>query len=410
MKHNAILKSIYWLTCTGLILANLNLIGMTYKSSGWDYRVYCGAAKAFDAGKDPYVVDNIQPYSDVFFSFAYPPITLVLFKAACVMKSAKAYYLIWTVLLLAIVLIVNRAIKDPDALFLLTLILTGFVTIFWSFYTGNAALVEAFVFSIGYYFVLKKRYQLGAMFVTLSSIFKILPIVFAVLLLLIHGDWKKKLKVGGVAAATFILMHGASLLLFPGISKTYYSSILGNVPNQHTPITETGGLTNPAPMLFVSDLSEKIFGPNNVAFFVLYSIVILCVGVLFFNFARINRGKSDDDFGKVFSLGIIAIYLILPRLKPYSFAPALLAIGFLANRYRYSGKMIVSGIISLLPIILYWVGQRSSGAGGNLFLGYGQLICLFLFYGYFLVKEAFSMNPRQPPGRAPAARSLPGVR
>lgn len=369
--------------CISLILISLfftEIILISFKTET-DINVYCSAVEAYKNGNNPYLVEELRVYSSSNLSFIYSPLSLPFFEVLCFVDSIMGYYIIWLLLLLATFYITKKADTQLDPLLLITLLASGFLATFWNMLTGNVGLIELTFFAATYYFIMKRKYRNAALFLALTSLFKILPILFAPLFLFTKESKKEKTKTFLLTTVFLAVVHLLSFLLFPQIMPTYLLSLIGKAGLQHNPIYESGGIKNPSLLFLIKELSRVFFNENTTAFIIIYILSTLLVLFLFYIYIKRKRRK----FLHTFSFGILAIMTILPQLKPYSFTFALLPIYFLIKNFKLIDKIASLFIVSILPLVILIFGYSSSSIIWN----YSQLICLFTLVIFILLKESF---------------------
>lgn len=376
-------KIAFFSLCFSLIILNIILIGNCFKGSGWDFDIYCSAVKTLQSGKNPYLVRNLKEYSGgpMSFSFVYPPISLPFFKMICFINQRVSYHIIWILMLVATFLATRRIDKNFESWLLTTLLTTGFIATYWNLLTGNVGLIELFLFSVTYYWIIKKNYCLSALFLVLASTLKIVPLLFGGLFIFARLSKLDKFKIFSIIAASFASINLLSYILFPSLTSSYYLSIMGQM-GQHNPIFEGGGLNNPASFFLIKKISDLLF---NHSFMVLLGLYILFVGfiaALLFNYVW----RKKRDFVDIFSVGTLAVLIVLPRLKPYSFTFALLPMYFLLKDFDFKNKFWSILLISACPLIFYTAGNFLD-LSLNLSWNYSQPICLFIFFMFFLTRD-----------------------
>ena len=176
--------------CIFLMVLTIGIIRRSYYETGWDFNVYIAAVSAFENGTNPYSVGNLQKYQlqASNLPFFYPPISISFFKLLIVsfqkihMSNFRInYYILWCLFLIGTFFVIRRGDKDFQPLLLITLLTTGFIASFWNYLTGNIGLIDLFLFSLTFYFILKERYYLSAAFIALTAAMKIVPLVFIII-------------------------------------------------------------------------------------------------------------------------------------------------------------------------------------------------------------------------------------
>ncbi|MCP4351394.1 MAG: DUF2029 domain-containing protein [Desulfobacterales bacterium] len=357
-----------------VITLNILAISIYYPKAGWDFSTYCGAVDAFYNGHDPYMVEQLDKYAGTGLSFVYPPLAIPVLSIPCSFNNIKtSYYAIWILLISATLFIVKICGPDTELFYFFTLIITGFISTFWCFFTGNIGLFELFILSLIFLCILKKSYYTSSFLIAVIGSMKIIPLFFAIPKVFMKIPLKKKITLLLFLCAAFFLIHTISYTLFPGISRSYYSSLMGNIPDQHAPIKETGGIGNSSLYFFIQANVMK-YAPN-VPFLprCLYLLSVTAISVCFWRFFSANKHISSIE---IFSYGLLAVIIFLPRLKPYSFTSAILPVYFLTRKWEYKKKFMVIVIVSLLPGLFFTGSHYFNG----ILFQYGQLFSLLSIY------------------------------
>jgi hypothetical protein len=279
--------------CIFLMVLNIGIIRKSYYETGWDFNVYLTAVSAFENGIDPYSVGNMQK-NQVQASplpFIYPPISILFFKSLIVFfkkihlsNFRINYYILWCLFLTGTFFVIRRGDKEFQPLLFITLLLTGFIASFWNFMTGNIGIIELFLFSLTFYFILKERYYLSATFITLTAVMKIIPLVYVIFFVFSKKPNQVKWKVILLSVMLFILVSGISYFLFPDITYSYYQSVLGKLVIQGSPILRSGGIVNPSLFFLIRDVSRNLFCESHIVSFGIYTLFVGCVVVFFIGY------------------------------------------------------------------------------------------------------------------------------
>lgn len=393
--------SVWIALCIFLLVLTVGIIRKSYYETGWDFNVYIAAVSAFENGSDPYSVGNLQKYQMQASNlpFVYPPISILFFKAliVCFKKLHLSnfrinYYILWCLFLTGTFFVIRRGDKDFQPLLLTTLLTTGFIASFWNFLTGNIGLIELFLFSLTFYFILKERYYLSAAFITVTAAMKIIPLVFLIFFIFLKTSKQGKWRIILFSVMLFVLISVASYFLFPDITYSYYQSVLGKLGGEGSPIHESGGIVNPSLFFLIRNVSRRLFCESYVVSFSIYTLFVGCV-IAFFNRYVL---KKDRDFVKIFSLGVISFFLVFPRTSPYSFAFVLLPVYFLIKEFDLRNKFLTVLVVSAVPLItllklvtnVFVYGRRDDSYFTKV-LSYSQSICLLVFFVFFLVRDYF---------------------
>jgi hypothetical protein len=354
-----------------LIAITITLIVITYfLDSGWDFLAYSAAVNAFRIGADPYFAH--YTYGSPAFPFVYPPHTLILFTVLCIAGAPKIYFLSWTIFLVLSYGIARR-IGEADDLLLVTLLLTGSLGTFWSFLTGNIGIVYLFLLSAVFYAAVRGKYFHSAVLMALLSSFTLFPIVFSGLFLFVKRAFIDRITI----LLTSFLSLGAIFAATYAISPKLFVDYLDGLRAPESPLYEEGeGLYNPSLSFLITDIARTFHLDTMYFIPLLAGGAIAAVLALAYLYFRRNRA----DTLKLASFGFIAIFLLLPRLKPYYYTLVLLPLYFLIRGYDLRRKCICLSLVSVFPLACHYLYIYSP----NLVTSYSQYLSVafaFLFIG-----------------------------
>jgi hypothetical protein len=361
------------------------LVVVRYRSAGWDFSTYRAAVKVFQEGKDPYLVKNLLEYSDLGWPFVYPPSTLILFFPVVLLAGIIGYRVLWLLLLAASFFIVRSFDRSFQPFLFATIVTTGFMASYHNFRTGNVGLIELFFFCWTFKFIYEKRYALSAIFINLTAWLKVYPVLLGGLFIFLRKSVRSRIKSLIVLLVAFFVIGGSSLVFFPRLTLSSLGALTGRIDGQHSPADEMSGSSNPSSFLFLKDAGERLFGAVPAVPAVLFAAY---AGFFIWCFIRDARRK-DRDFAALFSIGTLAILLLLPRLKPYSLTLALIPVYFLMKDIDYRQKLRGLFIVGFLPLglaVVYFVLRgldlSSNWIGRQVFFlsGYRQLFSLLAAY------------------------------
>ena len=293
-------------------------------SRRWDAPIYCAAREAYDAGLSPYLVSNLKRFQPVEFSFVYPLHTLLLLKPFCSGDMTFRFTILyWACLALAFLLLAFRLRVWLERGLLAVLLLGGFSGTVWNFALGNIGLVELFGLSVCYYFLIRDRPAVAALALGATASFKLVPILFAFCFLFLALP-PRRARLVVYSWLPLAAGFAVSYAMNPSFFGDFVLQLLGLHPNQHAPINEIWPEGNPVFLLalkvFLADL--RVDSPvliSGVAAVMIFTMITLLL--------RLRRGGLDDV--RLFSLGILFVMLLMPRMKPYSFTYAVLPVFFL---------------------------------------------------------------------------------
>ncbi len=372
-----------------LIAFNVLLIGLFSATSGWDFAVYCGAVRAAEAGHNPYLVSELRPYTGSDLSFVYPPSSLWLFKVLCRLGN-RGYLLWWSAALVPIFALMAAGESGANRWLWGGLLLSGFIAVYFNYFTGNVGLLELLPFALAYQALRRHRYRASAVWLALSAYFKGVPLLFGATYAFLNRSWREKARLWLILGGSFALLLLASYAASPNLWDTYRHALTGSLGTQHSPLRESGGVTNPALPFLVADALRLIGITCPRQAFIVYaalSLWIVSEGVFFIR-------RHRQDFELAFSVGVLGLLLVLPHLKPYSFTFALLPVYTLARRQGMRGRVQYLLIVSLIPLLLYLLPfalyPRVLPEALRFLWNYGQTLALLTAYGIGLWRDGKS--------------------
>ena len=308
--------------------------------NAWDYDTFHYAAVAFRRGLDPYGLGVLSGVAgkQVVFPFLYPPGALALFIPLTWVPLATAEW-IWLgiKIVMAVALIVvwrSRFARGARFSTLLVVAIFGFnAAMLWDLETGNVSIVEQLLLWSGFACLLSGKRWAFALLVALSSIFKLLPIVFLGLLFL--PSFLPQRRLGPLLAGLALF---AAIVALPSVlgldwARGFHIHALADRPF---------GETNPGAL----GLFDSLLGPGwwaggtwasgrgarhplpgipdiAIWLWLLYAIALLVVSR-----RALARTWREGDPMKTIVIACFALTLVSPRMMVYSFillaAPALI--------------------------------------------------------------------------------------
>jgi hypothetical protein len=394
-------RIIYALVCFFAIFFSLNYILYVYPDAGSDFGTYCSAVDLWTHGENPYNMEKISQAKLQFVSFGkpgtmdtflYPPATLLFFAPACdalnLVYPFKIFYPIYLLIFLTGCLVAVRlALPENDRLLLYSLLTAGFGTLFWSFASGNISILYFLFIPLVFYFLIKNRYYASSLCMGLMAIFNLFPIVFSSLYVFIGKSRKEKVKVISASVVILLSSLGLSYFVFPTLFNSYAMQFLG----RSSPIYETGGYKTPTAYLFFRDVCELVIGKNTLLPYLMDLGFICALLVIFYFFYKANRIETL----RLFSFGLITIFLLIPRLKPNYFIFILIPIYLLTIHERDLIKTLIVVIGAIIPSICIVVRDHLqlaylSEGPISLLISYNLLLCalaLFILISWLGLKE-----------------------
>jgi hypothetical protein len=164
-------------------------------------------------------------------------------------------------------------------------------------------------------------------------------------------------------------------------------------------IYEPSGRNTPTQFLMFGVLLNQTNGISVPLVLVSFIYVCLVIGASWYIIK-----KNQENPLKVYSLAMLAIFMVLPRIKPYYFIVLVIPLYFLFKDRSDKIKILVLAVISLLPlfvwcypfIIRYYPEIFRIGSLPPLISAYAQTISLFLIFAITIALEYY--RPVSSPG------------
>jgi hypothetical protein len=399
-------KIVYVVLCLVLLaFTAVQIVGTLLSgSAGVDYRVFVGAVQALDHGQNPYILENIIRYNggqDLLF--IYPPHTLYFFWLLdffYVFHYFVIYYLLLTVLLILSGYLIVNLDQKRHYFFLTTLLLTGFISTFWNFATGNKDILFLFLFAIIFTLLMKEKYWQSSVVMGLSAAVSLTTGPFIALYLVVRRPILDRLTYIGLSLGVVL----AAFLVSYCVNPSFFFSYLGTLKGSSSPFLEPGGMNIPTPYLMFRDLLNSVSSEN-----ILPLAIVSCVYIGLILYATWNYYlKHNGDALKLYSLVMLSIFMMLPRIKPYDFIILVVPLYILFKDCRYWVKTLVLAVISL-PSLFIWYSLLFNIDRFNLpfLLGtYTQAYSLLLIFLVAILQDYLTpCSPKvekdgeKPPGR-----------
>jgi len=326
-----------------------------------------GGVDAFNQNKDPYILANIQDYVGDKLPYVYPPHMLIFFEIFYFIQNIDIYRLFIVLLLATSVYFIAKSEDKPDYILYIVLLVTGFFSAYWNFLTGNFAIMSLFLISVMFYLIKKDKFKESAFVNGLMTSITLYPMIFSGAFLTLKRSYKEILTLIGIAGITFGAIFVVSYIFNPLLAQSFTQSLIGN----ESQIKDTGGMSNPTPYLMFDYIA-----PNNILISGAISLIYigLVLGALY-----LFTKRNTDPF-KIYTFGFLSMFMLLIRIKPYSFIMAVVPVYFLIKDYSYKLKIAVLLSISLFPFLMYKDFWEKFFPLPDLIIYYAQSISLFAIF------------------------------
>jgi hypothetical protein len=349
-----------------------------------DYRVYKGAVQSLNHGEDPYSILIINQYSGEWLPFLYPPHTLLFFwclQVFFIFQSIWMYYAFLVVLMLASGYLIVTLDKKPHYLFFITLLLTGFISTFYNFYDGNKDIIFLFLFACIFYLLVQEKFWQSAIVMGLMGSFSLITLPFIALYLVVRRSVMDRLTYILLSIGVVALIFLITWLVNPSLLVSYSENLRGST----NPLYDKFGRLTPTPFLMFGVLLNQTNGISIPL--ILVSIIYVCL-IIAASWYVIKKNQENPLI--VYSFILLAIFMILPRIKSYSFIVLAIPLYFLFKDCSYKIKIFVLGVISLLPLF-FWYYPEMYRTGTLIFLisDYVYTVSLILIFVSAFVLEYY---------------------
>ncbi|MGD8603353.1 MAG: glycosyltransferase family 87 protein [Anaerolineales bacterium] len=341
----------------------------------WDFKTYYYAGLAFARGQDPYFLHTLSTIAgqEIGFPFAYPPLTLPLFRLFSIgFKYSTAFSVYFVLKLTALGALVVMWVRNflPSKhlnIFPFVLIFGFSGAIYLDLVAGNISIFEQLGLWAAFLALRRRKVGLFSALIAIVACFKITPIVFLLLPLLLDDQryWKEPLA----ALAAWGGLQLASFAFQPQLYSNFLT--LASRLDERMP-------HNPSILALLRDvsqwLSEKVMLLPDWLPIVVF--LLLALTVIWMTWQRLRR--SLDSWNYRLFLACLAYAIIMPRFKNYSFILLLVPAYFFV--VHVFDNRINIGLLLLLLSASIPLPFGLSGPASNLVWGYYPILFTALLW------------------------------
>jgi hypothetical protein len=349
----------------------------------WDFKIYYhSASKKID---NPYNAEELQAHhkdATKLLSYKYLPLTKHVFRLFRLFNYPTAlsiYLCLQITVFLAFIFLMNQQLSRGDPVLMVVFLLIFNTCFFLAFRSGNLMPALSLLVLYGFIGLRQGKPRQFVICILLASCFKLFPIVFLGLSYLEKEPRVKKTALMGFGAfLLFILLNMLQweqfLYFLEAISAT--TSELGAInPNSWSISQEFS--------YFIMSHKLGFEGWKGLALILYFGLVL----VVIWRTAKylLNRKKGGFSW-ELISIVMLALVLVLPRVKDYDYFLVIPAAYYVVKRLDLKRILILcgclilcSGIITDLPILGYLLELGAS---------YQAWLFAFLFW-------CFSLNLKQ---------------
>ena len=404
-------KIVFVILCLILLaLAAYQFYNLCIRFSPWapDWVGYVGAVQALNHMENPYIPDNLNQYNGVVLPFVYPPHTLYFFwflQFLFIFQNVWVYFAFLVLLLVVSSYLILTLDKEPHYLFLLTLLGTAFISLWWNFTRGNKDIFFLFFFAVIFTLLMAKKYWQSSIVMGLTAGFTLFATPFIALYLVVRRPIRDR--------ANYILLSlgtGVGLFLVSYcINPSFFLSYIVLMQGSESQLIQLDGWNAPTPYGLFNHLLLSVSSGSIVPV-----VLVSCgyIGIILYATWLYSQKHAGDNL-KVYSLVMLAVFMLLPRIMPYNFIILIIPLYFLFRDCSYRMKSLVLAVVSLLPLVAWYLPLFSINRDTlPLMLGpYVQAYSLFLIFIVVILHDHLilssknerdtagknRMNPHEPP-------------
>jgi hypothetical protein len=253
---------------------------------------------------------------------------------------------------------------------------TGFISLWWNFTRGNKDILFLFLFAIIFTLLIKEKYWQSSIVMGLTIGFSLFATQFAALYLVVRRPILDRLAYIvvsiGVVAALFLV----SYCINPSFLFSYTGSLLGS----DSQLIQTGGWNAPIPYWLFYNLLKSVSPRNTIPM-----VLVSCgyIGIILYATWNYYQKHIGEPL-KIYSLVMLSIFMMLPRMMPYNFIILVIPLYFLFKDCSYRLKSLVLAVVSLLPLFVWYLPLFSINKD-NLPLLLGSFVQAYSLFLIFLV-------------------------
>ena len=319
----------------------------------WDFKAYYYCAKAFQQGVNPYLPSAVSEIakSEVFFTYPYPPLTLLIFKLFLVFNYSTAFFVFLflnCVLIIWLIYLWSKEFlkQDADALFYIFCLLAFNGSIYLALRSGNFVIFEQSLIWLALFLFLRRNLWGFCALIIFAASIKLQPLLF--LFMLFFLEHKRKYAYFFYSLIIFWAILALSYLLYPLFFLDFVNFAFH---------LDERGIINPSTLSLLKDLFElsgKMFRVTIPAILPLAAYVLIILGIVFAaagSFKKLLLTQSKGKEKIIIFLFCLTYSLVLPRLKDYSYILLLVPTYFIIKKATLIKNYPLYFIFAIIPCI-----------------------------------------------------------
>jgi hypothetical protein len=264
--------------------------------------------------------------------------------------------------------------------------MTSFISLWWNFTQGNKDILFLFLFAIIFSLLITEKYWQSSIVAGLTVGFSLFATPFLALFLVIRRPIADRLAYIVLSACTVAALFLASYC----INSSFLYSYVGILLENNSTLLQHGGWNAPIPYWLFYDLFRGI--SSNV---IIPTILVSCAYISIILYATwCYYQKHPGDTLKIYSLVLLSVFMLLPRMMPYNFIILVIPLYILFKDDSYQLKTLVLAVTSLLPLIVWYLPVFCVNKDTlPLLLGpYVQTYSLFLIFFIVILHDHLSLS------------------
>lgn len=320
-------KTVKWVISLLLAAYFMAFIGKILKNNDvyqWDFKAHYYAAEMHEKGLNFYERTHLWEIAKIPVQqyYCYPPLAIWFYRFFSIFDFHTAYKIFLfmkCIMLVGLILLWQKEFlqKNAGPVFLAFVLFAFNGTLFTDFFAGNVSLVEQCGLWLAFFFFLRKKYPAFCVMIILTSMLKVVPLFFLILLPLSRAKKKYAYFLG--SAACWVFIQAASYFTNPTLFKGFLGYFRG-IAN-----LEWRGITNPATYVFIHKVlnvwgKAKGFTPAPFLLPVMFGVVAIVVcAVSWKAYRRLRRMPENRSDLLLIFLACMVFALLVPRFKDYSY-------------------------------------------------------------------------------------------
>jgi hypothetical protein len=223
--------------------------------------------------------------------------------------------------------------------------------------------------------------------------FTLVPLPFTALYLAVKRPILQRIQYILLSIGVVVVLFLLTWLINPALFETYIETFTGST----SALNEPSGMNTPTPFLMFGVLLNQTNGISILLILVSLIYICLVIGTSWYVIK-----KNQENLLKIYSLTMLAIFMVLPRIKPYYFIVLAIPLYFLFKDSSDKIKILVFAAISLLPLGVWYYFMIYRPLPLNyvpmpyltyMIYSYAQTISLFLIFIITIALEYYKPVP-----------------